>query len=104
MITGRSWRRRRSVPIRGKRCKHFTEQRVNGVNIFFAFGEEPFRPKDRGKMEDRSAMTRDDRPNDPHSLKRHPFSLSPPENGGSSTLSFQLFDLYPPYPARLGIA
>jgi hypothetical protein len=66
--------------------------------IFFAFGEEPFRPKDRGKMEDRSAMTRDDRPNDPHSLKRHPFSLSPPENGGSSTLSFQLFDLYPPYP------
>ena len=45
--------------------------RIDG--IVFAFGEESFRPKDRGKMEDRSAMTRDDRPNDPHSLKRRSY-------------------------------
>jgi len=52
----------------------FFLDRINRIDkIFFAFGEESFRPKDRGKMEDRSAMTRDDRPNDPHSLKRHPW-------------------------------
>ena len=58
---------------------------------FFRLWQGVLRPKDRWKMEDRSAMTRDDRPNDPHSLKHRPFSLSPPENGGSSTLSFQLW-------------
>ena len=74
---------------------YFFRQDLQDRQDFFRLWRGALRPKDRGKMEDHSAMTRDDRTND---LKHRPFSLSPSENGGSSTLNFQLFDLYPPYP------